>query len=354
MEAHRAEHDKRQADRIKTILYLDEGKTYEEIERLLFLDDTTLRRYKKEYVAGGLDMLLEDKYKGSTGSLSTIQETELKQHLVRHTYHRAKDICEHIKNTYAVEYTPEGLVHLLHRLGFSYKKMKQVPGKADPEKQKEFLQTYEIIKQNMGETDELYFLDGSHPQHNSMPAYGWILKGEEKELNRFLGAERLRNLRYPEAKRRGCKTNTGRQRINLNGALNLKDHSAVVLAEDTINADAMITLLEALEAKHPHAENIHCIADNAKYNHAKKVTEYLNTSRVHLHYLPPYAPNLNLIERLWKFFHKKVLYNKYYESFIEFKTASLDFFKNMHQYHQELDTLLTENFHIIGERVSQT
>lgn len=330
-EAHRAERDKRQADRIKTILLLDHGRTYAEVAQILLLDDSTIRRYAHEYRMGGLDLLLEDTYTGSTGLLSTIQETELKLHLAKHTYRRAKDICEHIKHTYAVEYTPEGLVHLLHRLGFSYKKMKQVPGKADPEKQREFLHTYETIKQNMADTDELYFLDGSHPQHNSMPAYGWILKGEEKEL----------------------KTNTGRKRINLNGALNGKDYSAVVLAEETINADSMITLMQALEEKHPYAEKIHCIADNARYNHANKVTEYLKTSRVVLHYLPPYAPNLNLIERLWKFFHEKVLYNEYYESFLEFKTATLDFFKNMDQYGAELDTRFAENFHIIGERVSQ-
>lgn len=332
IEAHRAERDKRQADRIKTILYLDEGKTYEEIGKLLFLDDSTLRRYEKEYEAGGLDLLLEDAYKGGIGLLSSAQEAELKLHLAEKTYRRATDICAHIKHTYAIAYTPEGLVHLLHRLGFSYKKMKQVPGKADPEKQRAFLETYEDIKQHMAETDELYFLDGSHPQHNSMPAYGWILKGEEKEL----------------------KTNTGRKRINLNGALNGKDHSAVVLAEDTINADAMITLMRALEEKHPHAEKIHCIADNARYNHAKKVTEYLVTSRVALHYLPPYAPNLNLIERLWKFFHEKVLYNTYYESFLAFKTATLDFFEHMDRYGAELDTRFAEHFHIIGERVSQT
>jgi len=58
IEAHLAERDKRQADRIKTILYLDEGKTYGDIAKLLFLDDSTLRRYEREYEAGGLDALL--------------------------------------------------------------------------------------------------------------------------------------------------------------------------------------------------------------------------------------------------------------------------------------------------------
>lgn len=331
-EAHGAERNKRQADRIKTILLLAEGRSYNEIAKILLLDDSTIRRYETEYEEGGLDNLLENNYTGGTSSLSVVQEEELTVHLRDSLYHRAKDIGEYLKQAYGVVYTTQGIVHLLHRLNFSYKKTKQVPGKADPEKQRAFLETYENIKQNMGEKDELYFVDGSHPQHNSMPAYAWIPKGEEKEI----------------------KTNTGRQRINLNGALNEKDHSTVVQAAETINADAMIDLFKALEEKHPFASVIHVIADNAKYNHAIKVQEYEKTSRVKIHFLPSYAPNLNLIERVWKFFHKKVLYNQYYETYLQFKTASLDFFKNIHQYQDELDTLLVENFHIIGERVSQS
>jgi transposase len=333
IEAHRAERNKRQADRIKTLLLLDEGRTYEEVAKILLLDDSTIRRYETEYQEGGPDNLLEDDYRGGMSALAALQEEELKAHLREHLYHRAKDVCEYVRQKYGVEYTPEGMVHLLHRLGFSYKKTKQVPGQADPEKQKAFLsETYENIKQNRGENDELYFADGSHPQHNSMPSYGWIPTGEEKET----------------------KTNTGRQRVNLNGALNARDHSVVVQDADPINADALIALFKALEQKHPRAETIHVIGDNAKYNHALQVGEYEKMARMKIHYLPPYAPNLNLIERLWKFFHKKVLSNTYYETYLQFKTASLDFFKNIHQHTEELDTLLTENFHIIGERVSQT
>jgi transposase len=330
IEAHRAERVKRQADRIKTILLLDDGRSYEEVAHILFLDDSTIRRYEGEYHHDGLDALLEDHYKGGASSLSVTQEEELRAHLRTHLYHRAKDIVKHIKETYRVTYTPEGLVHLLHRLHFSYKKSKQVPGKTDPEKQVAFLEEYKKIKECMDETDELYFTDGSHPQHNSLPAYAWIETGHEKEV----------------------KTNTGRQRVNLNGALSAKDHSAVVLAAETINVEAMIELFKALEALHPLSKTIHLIMDNARYNHARIVREYITTSRIQIHYLPPYAPNLNLIERLWKFFHKKVTYNTYYDTYEKFKTACLTFFTDMGQYQDKLDSLLVENFHIIGARVS--
>ena len=51
------------------------------------------------------------------------------------------------------------------------------------------------------------------------------------------------------------------------------------------------------------------------------MSEYLKTSRIKLVFLPPYAPNLNLIERLWKFFKKKTPYNHYFETFAQFKAG---------------------------------
>lgn len=332
IEGHRAERDKKRADRIKTILLLDEGKRYDEVARILLLDDSTIRRYEKEYEGGGIDALLDERYAGGVSLLPLAQQDGLKKRLREALYHRAQDICAYVKKEYGVSYTDEGMTRLLHRLGFSYKKTKQVPGKANPAAQRSFLDEYEKIKQSMDGTDELYFIDASHPQHNSMPAYAWIPTGEEREV----------------------KTNTGRQRVNLNGALNAKTKEAVVLDAPTVNADAMIALFKALEEKHPHARNIHVILDNARYNHARLLRDFVRTSRIRLHYLPPYAPNLNLIERLWKFFHKKTLYNAYYPTFLEFKIASLGFFKTMGRYQAELDSLLVENFHITGERVSQS
>ena len=65
--------------------------------------------------------------------------------------------------------------------------------------------------------------------------------------------------------------------------------------------------------------------------------------------MPPYSPNLCLIERLWKFFKKKVVKNKYYESFDEFYSFVCDFFsaENWKIMKNELSSLLTLNFEII-------
>ena len=334
-EAHGAERNKRQADRIKTILLRCDGYSHGEIAKILLLDDSTTRRYEEEYDDGGLDELLADRFTGGTSKLTKDQEQRLETHMTERLYSTAKDICAWIKSEYNVAYTPHGLVPLLHRLGFSYKKTKQVPGKADPQKQRSFIKFYRRLRKKARNSNVvLYFLDGSHPQHNSMPAYGWIKQGVDKEL----------------------KSNTGRKRINLNGALNIEDHTVVVREEDTINAGATIRLLKDLEAKHPGAEKIYAIADNARYYRARDVQEYVAQSRIELVFLPPYAPNLNLIERLWKFFHKKMMYNQYYASYAEFRQAISLFFEklNTHAYEGELRSLLAEHFQIIGEQVSQS
>ena len=77
LEAHRAERVKKKADRIKTILLLHEGLSYEQIAQVLFLDDNTIRRYEKKYRTGGLDDLLDDNYLGGTSKLNEEQEEVL-------------------------------------------------------------------------------------------------------------------------------------------------------------------------------------------------------------------------------------------------------------------------------------
>jgi len=116
-----------------------------------------------------------------------------------------------------------------------------------------------------------------------------------------------------------------------------------VLSEETINTHAMMRLVLALEEKQPKGE-IYLIVDNASYNHSYALQLFLEDhSRTHLKYLPPYSPNLNIIERLWRFFHEKHR-DKYFEKFKEFEQAVLTFFKNIKQHDAALKTLLTDSF----------
>ena len=206
------------------------------------------------------------------------------------------DIQQYIKDTFEVSYTISGVTQLLRRMDFVYKKPKHVPGKANRQDQEQFIESYHQLKSSKKPEDPIYFMDAAHPQHNSVPSYGWIKKGQEAEI----------------------KANCGRQRLNINGAVEIETMTVVHRFDDTINADSTIALFEQLERKHPTSKVIHIIADNARYYRSKLVQEFLETSRIVIHFLPPYSPNLNLIERLWKYFRKKVLYNHYYETFSEF------------------------------------
>jgi transposase len=109
------------------------------------------------------------------------------------------------------------------------------------------------------------------------------------------------------------KSNCGRQRVNINGAVDVTTLETVTDFTDSVNAPSTIRLFGKLEAKHPPVKEIHVILDNAMYYRSKILEEWLKTTRIKLHFLPSYSPNLNLIERLWKFFKKKILSNKYYE-----------------------------------------
>lgn len=289
------------------------------------LDDSSLRNYHSCYMRGGVKALLGDDYKGGTSHMTGEQLQLLEQHLGETTYLCAKEIQAYIAKTYTVIYSVEGVKALLHRLGFVYKKSKHIPGKANKEKQEAFIKEYEALKASKNLQDKIYFLDGCHPRHNSMPAYGWIKKGTEKQLP----------------------ANTGRERLNINGAYNIEDSKVVVRNDESINAQSTLSLIQQIMLLQLTG-TIYLIADNAKYYRAKKVREFLeNNPRVKLLFLPPYSPNLNVIERLWWFFKKKKMYNKYYEKFALFREECLSFFENIHLYKDELKTLMTDNFHII-------
>ena len=334
-DAHRTIKDKKLADRIKAILSLNEGFEYSLIAKILLLDEVTLGRYLKKFKHKGLPGLLEMRYSGGHTRLSLIQENGLKRFLQENTKRTAKEICVYIEEKYKINFSVIGTTKLLHRLGFSYKKPKIVPGKTDRVKQKEFLSLYKNLKANLGPNDQIYFGDSTHPEHNTRPSYGWILKG--KINDKFI------------------KTNTGRERLNLNGALNLNNKKVVVLSEKTVNSDSTIRLLKRLLLVQPIGK-IYIILDNASHHHSKKVRLWIKTHsrRLKLIFLPAYSPNLNIIERLWRFFHQKLTYNRYFETFEEFRKETLKFFKNLKIYQKELETLLTDNFQMIPDLNMQT
>ena len=324
--AHKVESCKKTADKIKCIRLFNSGWSCEDVSEALLVDKSTLYRWQKDYEEGGLTRLVQTFHKGSYAMLTDSQLKILDRHLIENLYAEALDIVEYVKKKFNVEYTVDGMTKLLHRLNFSYKKPKIVPGKANAKKQKEFVEQYKQLKNSKKDADQILFMDGVHPQHNIIAGYGWIKTGQEKEI----------------------KSNTGRARVNINGAINIEEKEGEFVFGEAVNAQTTIELFEKLENKYPNAENIYVICDNAKYYRSKLVTEFLIGSKVEIIFLPPYSPNLNLIERFWKFFKKETLYQVYYETFNKFEIACKSFFRCIKSNMKKTSDLLAENFHIIG------
>src|SRR3954453_7669132 len=114
---------------------------------------------------------------------------------------------------------------------------------------------------------------------------------------------------------------SGRKRFNVLGALNAITHQLITVTNETyITADSVCELLQKIAALGIQVP-ISIILDNTRYQRCAKVMETAAALQIELLFLPPYSPNLNLIERLWRFVKKQCLYAKYYEDFARFKQA---------------------------------
>ncbi len=211
--------------------------------------------------------------------------------------------------------------------GFCYKKPHAVPAKADKEKQSEFIKHYEKLKKRAGNKESIYFADSTHPQHQTHLAYGWILKGERKSI-----AMTVRQ-----------------RRVNYIGAVTLNGYKVVYNPVEKVDGENIKCFMQTLRKHHPGGEKIHIIWDNARYHHSKEVKTEAKKLSIKIHYLPPYSPNLNPVERLWKIMHEYVSYNTYYEKFSDFTEATANFFRHIGKKKKLLRSRITDNFQTIGK-----
>jgi len=322
--AHRRAKNKRDADRIKAIYSLAIGHTISQVASILMIDEETLRNYQKSYEEGGISALLKNNYNGSMCKLNDLEIESLKIELENSIYLTTQSVVEYVEKQFGIIYTQSGMRDLLHRIGYEYKKPKLVPGNPDSEAQELFAAQYEEFMHKKASDVEVLFLDAVHPEHNTLAAYGWIKRGERREL----------------------KTNSGRERLNLHGAINAQTYQVTLIESETVNAESTIALLTAIEYAYPYSRELYIILDNARYHYSKEVKEFLEGRKIKLVFLPSYSPNLNLIERIWKFFKKKVLYNRYHENIDAFRKECINFFRNIGDYHDEIERIMSGEFEI--------
>jgi transposase len=222
---------------------------------------------------------------------------------------------------------------LLVRLGCSFHKVSGFLFKADPDKQKEFVQEYEQDKQKVQKEGwRRYFLDGVHPLYGLEVVFCcWLLAGQRFEVG----------------------VGGGRKRLNILGAYCPDDQEYVDrrYTDKNLNAQSVIELFTLMMTRHPQVKHFRIYLDNARYQHAKVLKAW--TTQTHketgvtfdLKYLPAYSPNLNLIERLWKFLRKEAL-QKWHPTFEDMQKAIAAVLDNLPLYQEQLTTLMTERFHL--------
>ena len=324
---HKCERDGRIRDRIKAVLLYDKGWSCERIAEALFISHEAVRQHTLDYEA---IRKLKPHNGGSSEKLNKDQTKMLVEHLEENIYSSAKDIIAYIWEEFEIKYSVPGITNWLKAHGFSYKKPSVIPGKTDKEAQEKWIEEYKELKKNLSSEEAILFMDGVHPAHNTKPSYGWIRKGERKEIL----------------------SNTGRQRVNISGAIDIVSKKVFVKEDETLDSDSTIDFLKFLEEENSDKRKIYLFCDNARYYRNKKVQAYLETSKIFMIFLPPCSPNLNPIERLWKFMNEQVVNNCYYQKFSEFKKKIIGFLSGLSDPPEDileaLTRRITDNFRVLN------
>ena len=141
-------------------------------------------------------------------------------------------------------------------------------------------------------------------------------------------------------------TPSGRQRLNVLGAIDAITHQLfTIINEKYIDSNCVVDLMKKIAIQN-FGVPITLILDNAKYQRCELVKKWAEYYSIELLFLPSYSPNLNLIERLWKWIKNDCLYCKYYSNFALFKEAIFESIAKTQQkeHKQEMDSLLTLKF----------
>jgi len=289
-------------DRVRCVLLSSEGWSTAMIAQSQRIHETTVLRHLADYLHS--DKLAPENG-GSLGHLGVVHRGELKQFLTENTQVTTGCIIAYVEERYGVSYSVPGMNKWLHRNGFSYKKPSGVPHKFDAEKQQQFVEEYARLKQTDGDNEPILFMDAVHPTQSTKLSYGWIRRGERKTVE----------------------TTGSRTRMNIIGALSLNDIAHTITCEyPQIDSETVCQFFIAIRQTYPVSQKVHLILDGAGYHRSERVKEWAYVMNIELHYLPPYSPNLNPIERLWKVMNEHARNNRYFCTAKAFRSAIKEFF----------------------------
>ena len=259
------------------------GLSHKDIAKYANVCEDTVTNYLREYKEEGIEGLKERHFYQPQSDLENYHST-LEAYFREHPPHTAKQAAQKIEELTGIKRSPQQVRTYLKKLGMKCIKVGQIPAKADIAKQEKFL--HEELQPKLEEARSgkrtVFFVDASHFVLSAFLGFVWCF------VRIFI------------------KTPSGRQRFNVLGALNAITHEVITITNTTyINAQSVCELLKKL-AQNTVNKPITLVMDNARYQRCKLVTEYAKSLSIDLLFLPPYSPNLNLIERLWRFVKKKL------------------------------------------------
>jgi transposase len=388
-EQHKAEHDGRIRDRIKAVLLNDKGWTYKQISQALLIHETTVWGYLYDY-------LREEKLKpnsgGSRSKLDEQQTEELIAHLEKNTYPSTKEIIEYVTLMYGIIYTQQGMYDWLSTHQFSYKKPKGTPQKFNPERQAEFIEKYNELKARLSPEELILFMDSVHPTQETKITYGWIRTGMEKLIATVASRKRMNltgaiDLNTMDILVREYETINGNTTVDFLKAIEAANPTATKIHIIADGGSAHTSHEVALFLSKPNAVNRDYLKttydivlpgnniiltnkikeklslvlekesslfeDNSILDiHKLRAGQLLNSLKTPpphpkfvMHILPPYSPNLNPTERLWKVMNELSRNNQVFKTFNEFKEKIRNFFdETWDEISEDFRTRINDNF----------
>jgi len=305
------------------VVYLkSQGLPHQEICRLTRISENTLRTYLRQYQEGGVERLKQTDWDGPTSELSDHRQTN-EEHFRSNPPRSTAQAAADIERLTGIRRGLTQVRKFLKGMGLKFRKLGMIPAKADADVQRKFLdeRLWSRLRQARRLRRVVCFVDAAHFVHGAFLGYLWC-------FTRLL-------IRGP----------SGRKRFNVLGAIDAITRELTTVTNDTtIDATATCELLRKLSARYPGLP-LTLVLDNARYQRCEPVRTLAAELRIELLYLPSYSPNLNLIERLWKFVKKDVLTCRYYGDFARFKAAIIDCLEQVEGKHREaIASLLSLEF----------
>ena len=138
-----------------------------EVAQVLLIDDSTIRVWLKAYDEGGVEELVLFDLKGGTGALSPFQIDELRAWAMKVLPASTVEVGQFIRSRFGIEYGKSGLIKLMNRIGFDWKKPEAAPSKIDAAVQQRFIDAHEDLRNSLDADETIVYVDGVHPTHQA-------------------------------------------------------------------------------------------------------------------------------------------------------------------------------------------